>query len=122
MANFAQIGGGDIVVNIIVAEPDVIESGALGNPAQFIEYGAPGASAGLSRARIGDTYYANYPAFISPKPYPSWHLNTDTFEWDAPYPNPNADCQEKCPDGSTKQYVWDEETVSWVAQPCEGEG
>jgi hypothetical protein len=43
-------------------------------------------------------------AFIPPKPYPSWLLNTATCQWQAPIPYPT--------DG--KQYYWDEATQSWV--------
>lgn len=43
-------------------------------------------------------------AFIPPQPYPSWDLNTTTYNWEAPVPRPN--------DGSV--YRWDEETKSWV--------
>lgn len=52
----------------------------------------------------GFTYSAELDAFIPPKPYPSWLLNTSTCQWQAPVPYPN--------DG--KGYYWDEATQSWV--------
>jgi hypothetical protein len=55
-------------------------------------------------AGIGYTYDAVLDAFIAPKPYPSWLLNTTTCQWQAPTPYPT--------DG--KMYTWDEETQSWV--------
>lgn len=55
-------------------------------------------------AGIGYVYDATLDAFIPPKPYPSWLLNTQTCLWDAPVPYPN--------DG--KKYYWDEATQSWV--------
>lgn len=55
-------------------------------------------------AGIGYIYDATLDAFIPPKPYPSWLLNTTTCQWEAPVPYPN--------DG--KQYYWDEATLSWV--------
>ena len=55
-------------------------------------------------AGIGYTYDAVLDAFIAPKPYPSWLLNTTTCQWNAPIPYPA--------DG--KMYSWDEETQSWV--------
>ncbi len=58
-------------------------------------------------AGIGYTFDptpAPYGAFIPPKPYPSWLLNTNTFHWESPVPYPN--------DGSL--YTWDEATQSWV--------
>lgn len=55
-------------------------------------------------AGIGFVYDAILDAFIPPKPYPSWLLNTNTCQWEAPVPYPN--------DG--KSYYWNEETESWV--------
>jgi hypothetical protein len=55
-------------------------------------------------AGVGFTYDANLDAFIAPKPYPSWLLDTNTAQWRAPVPYPT--------DG--KVYVWNEETQSWV--------
>jgi len=52
----------------------------------------------------GYIYDADLDAFLPPKPYPSWLLNTTTCDWQAPIPYPS--------DG--KAYVWDEATQSWV--------
>lgn len=43
-------------------------------------------------------------AFIPPKPYPSWILDTKFYIWKAPKPYPT--------DG--KEYDWDEKTTSWI--------
>lgn len=58
-------------------------------------------------AGIGYYYDPVLDAFIPPKPYPSWVLNTDTCDWQAPVPYPQ--------DG--KHYIWDEATLSWVEVP-----
>jgi hypothetical protein len=55
-------------------------------------------------AGIDYTYDPTLDAFIAPKPFPSWLLNTNTCQWQAPVPYPN--------DG--KFYKWNEETQSWV--------
>ena len=55
-------------------------------------------------ASIGFSYDQNLDAFIPAKPYPSWLLNTNTCQWEAPTPYPT--------DG--KYYIWNEETQSWV--------
>ena len=55
-------------------------------------------------AGIGYTYDAVLDAFIAPKPFPSWLLNTETCQWQAPTPYPS--------DGN--MYTWDEATQSWV--------
>lgn len=41
------------------------------------------------RAGIGYIYDSSFDAFISPRPFPSWKLNYETFEWQAPIPMPN---------------------------------
>jgi hypothetical protein len=55
-------------------------------------------------AGIGYTYDAVLDAFIAPKPYPSWLLNTNTCQWQPPIPYPT--------DGNL--YNWNEETQQWV--------
>ena len=54
-------------------------------------------------AGIGYTYDEARDAFIPPKPYPSWLLNEDTCQWNAPKPYPE--------DGVI--YQWSEELVDW---------
>lgn len=61
-------------------------------------------------AGIGYTYDEAFDAFIPPKPFPSWSLNTDKFNWDPPIPYP-ADAEETDP---PKVYLWDEEGFKWV--------
>jgi hypothetical protein len=55
---------------------------------------------------IGFTYDEQRDAFIPPKPYPSWILNEDTCQWDAPVSRPN----------NIDSYDWDENTLSWVSE------
>jgi hypothetical protein len=56
-----------------------------------------------NHAGIGYKYDKDRDAFISPKPFPSWTLNEDTCNWEAPVVFPD--------DG--KRYSWNEETTSW---------
>jgi hypothetical protein len=55
-------------------------------------------------AGVGYTYDSVLDAFVPPKPYPSWLLNTNTCQWVPPTPYPS--------DGN--MYTWDETTQSWV--------
>jgi hypothetical protein len=55
-------------------------------------------------AGIGYKYDVTRDAFIPPQPFPSWVLNENTCQWDAPTPMPT--------DGQRCQ--WDEPTTSWV--------
>ena len=54
-------------------------------------------------AGIGYKYDEDRDAFIPPKTYPSWILNEDTCQWEAPVARPD---DEKIDD-------WNEETTSW---------
>jgi len=58
-------------------------------------------------AGIGFTYDATRDAFIPPTPYPSWVLDEDTCWWVAPVDLPA--------DADTVAYIWDEDTISWIA-------
>lgn len=55
-------------------------------------------------AGIGYSYDDVRDAFIPPKPYPSWILNEETCNWEAPVSYPTDD----------KFYSWDEEQLQWV--------
>lgn len=55
-------------------------------------------------AGVGYTYDVGLDAFIPPKTFPSWILDTYTGLWIPPFPAPN--------DGNS--YYWDETTHSWV--------
>jgi hypothetical protein len=56
-------------------------------------------------AGIGYSYDATRDAFIPPKPFESWTLNTETYVWNAPTPMPVEE---------GKHFKWDEPTLSWV--------
>lgn len=118
MSHFAQIDENNVVVQVIVAEQDFINSGVLGDPAKWIQtsyntrggvhYGADGQPDGgvplrKNYAGIGYTYDAQLDAFIPPKPFPSWTLDTNTGLWNSPTPMPE----------DNKLYEWDEATTSW---------
>ena len=60
-----------------------------------------------NHAGIGFTYDEAKDAFIPPKLYPSWILNEETCQWDAPVTYPDDD------PNSNKTYDWNEETNSW---------
>lgn len=115
MAHFAKVENG-LVVDVIVASQEVINSGEFGDPSIWIQcsynthggvhYGADGKPDGLPALRknypsIGWDYNASLDAFVPPKPYPSWVLNEQTCLYDPPTPQP--DCPY--PDNN---YVWDE--------------
>lgn len=112
MAHFAQIDDNNIVVQVIVAEQDFVNSGAVGDPSKWIQtsyntHGGVHKLGGMplrkNYAGIGYTYDNVRDAFIAVKPFTSWTLNESTCLWEAPVPYPN--------DGEV--YRWDEDTLSW---------
>ena len=120
MSHFAEVQNG-VVVRVIKAEQDFIDSGAVGEPHWWVqtsyntlggvhygENGEPDGGVALRKnyASVGFTYDSVRDAFIPPKPQdrPSWVLNEDTCLWEAPVPRPN--------DGNI--YHWVEETTSWI--------
>jgi hypothetical protein len=110
LSHYAKIENG-IVVQVIVAEEDFIATGALGDPANFVQtsYNTHGGKHPEDRplrmnyAGVGYAYDEQRDAFIPPQPFASWLLNEDTCLWDAPVAMPTDD----------KKYAWDEESVSW---------
>jgi hypothetical protein len=120
MAHFAQIDSNNTVIQVIVVEQDVINTGLFGDPATWIQtsyntrggvhYGADGEPDGGTALRknyagIGYSYDSVRDAFIPPKPYPSWLLDEDTCWWTAPVAQPEP--QEGV------VYSWNEDTQSW---------
>lgn len=100
MSHYAKIENNQ-VTNIIVAEQEFINSGAVGNPIDWVEV-IDNNGLNIHYAGIGFTYDAALNVFIPPKPFNSWVLNG--INWKAPVPRPLGD----------KNYVWNEETLAWV--------
>jgi hypothetical protein len=94
MSHYAKVENG-IVTQVIVAESDFIATGALGDPASFVQtsYNTRGnmhfdangvADAGGVRgnyAGIGYTYDAQNDVFVAPQPSADHILDTDTWTW-----------------------------------------
>jgi hypothetical protein len=114
MSHFAKIEGG-IVTQVIVAEQDFINSGAVGNAADWVQTSynthagqhPEGRPLRKNYAGIGYSYDAGRDAFIPPKPHNSWVLDEDTCLWNAPVAYPT--------DGN--RYEWNESTTSWDQIP-----
>ena len=121
MSHFAEIDSEGTVLRVIVAEQAFIDSGAVGDPARWIQtsYNTRGGihydpntgepSADQSKALrknyagIGYTYDRDRDSFIPLKPFASWILDESSCLWTAPVPRPE--------DGQI--YIWNEETGSW---------
>jgi hypothetical protein len=113
MSHFAKVENG-IVTQIIVAEQDFINTGAVGSPSSWVQtsyntYAGQhpnGTPLRKNYAGIGYTYDSQRDAFYAPKPYPSWILNEDTCIWAAPVAMPESQ--------GNSTYTWDEATLSWA--------
>ena len=112
MAHFAKVLN-DIVVQVIVAEPEFFQTFVDTSPGEWIQtsyntHGGVHTNGGTplrkNFAGIGFTYDRSRDAFISPQPFPSWTLVEDTCQWAAPVAYPT--------DGN--RYTWDEVAQSWV--------
>jgi len=111
MSHFAKIDSNNIVTEVIVAEQDFINSGAVGDSFLWVQTSYNN-NFRKNYAGVGFTYDSTRDAFYAPQPYPSWTLNEDTCQWEAPVAYPD--------DG--KSYDWDEEVQNWVIleeQPME---
>lgn len=121
MSHFAEINEQNIVVNVIRAEQDFIDTldgtwiQTSYNSRGGIHYDSEtGEEDGLgfrkNFAAIGFTYDVDRDAFIPPQPYPSSVLDEDSCLWECPLEYPN--------DGNF--YRWDEDayqadnTQGWV--------
>ncbi len=101
MSHFAKLNN-SVVTEVIVAEQDFINSGAVGDSFLWVQTSYSG-SFRKNYAGVGFIYDAGRDAFIAPSPYPSWVLVEDTCQWEAPTAMPD--------DG--KAYEWDEDTTAW---------
>ena len=123
MGHFAKVVD-NIVVQVIVAEPEFFETFVDTSPGDWIQtsYNTRGGihyqpnsnipsedqSKALRKnmASKGMIYDRQKDAFYVPSPYPSWTLNEETFVWEPPIPLPT-------PDGIHAHY-WNEETQAWI--------
>jgi len=117
MAHFAELDENNMVVQVIVVNnSELIDSNGneqelLGT--KFCESLMGGrwiqtsynSSFRKNFAGIGYFYDSESDAFIPPKPYPSWILDSETFSWNAPTSSIDNGMAQK----------WDEDTKSWVS-------
>jgi hypothetical protein len=108
MSHYAKVENG-LVTQVIVAEQDFISTGALGDPAAWIQTSynthanqhPEGRPLHKNYAGIGYTWDGT--GFAAPQPFASWTLNQDSYTWEAPVAMPT--------EGGP--YSWNEETQSW---------
>jgi hypothetical protein len=114
MAHFAELGEDNIVLRVIVvANEELLDENGEESEAKGTEFcrnllGGTWKQTsynGNMRGRYagtGYTYNSSLDAFIAPKPFPSWTLNEETTDWEAPVARPE--------DGI---HTWNEEEQQW---------
>ena len=100
MSHFAKIDKDNVVTEIIVAEQDFINSGAVGDSFLWVQTSYSN-SFRKQFAKIGHTYDKINDVFVSPQPYPSWTLDSNQ-DWQPPTARPDDD-----------EYNWNEDTKTW---------
>lgn len=125
MAHFAQLDENNVVTQIIVvSNEDTSDSNGVETEEIGIAFCKKllGANTNWKQtsynnnirvryAGIGYTYNETLDAFIPPKPFNSWVLNSTTADWESPIgPAPEL-TQEQI--DSRSFYSWNEETQSW---------
>ena len=118
MAHFAQTENNIVTKVIVVSDKDTADehgvekedigiafcSNLLGGTWKQTSYNA---RIRKNYAGIGYTYDEGLDAFIAPKPFASWVLDTNKAQWKAPVDYPTDE----------GRYTWNEETKSWDAMP-----
>jgi hypothetical protein len=122
MAHFAKLDSNNTIVDVlVVANTDILDENGnesevkgiqflknlFGEDTNWIQTSYNG-NFRKRYAAIGGTYDSVSNVFIHPKPYPSWTLNNQTYEWEPPVPYPS---------NHNYMYIWNEETISWIENP-----
>jgi len=101
MSHFAHITNG-VVDNVIVAEQDFIDSGAVGDSSEWIECEKHYTKGLGKQAGVGYEFHSEKGKFIAPKPFDSFVLNEDD-EWEAPVKKSVGE----------EYYDWNEAETKW---------
>lgn len=109
---FAEVDGGNVVLRVIVATQEYIDTGSLGPPERWLLSDIDDGGYRKNRADIGDTYDPVRDAFIPPCPHRAWVLNEETCNWEPPVPKPREDWMD--PPDRYNCYEWDERNAEWV--------
>jgi len=107
MAHFAELDENNIVLRVVVVDEKHESDGEnwcnnfFGGNWKQTSYNG---NIRKNYAGVGYTYDPTRDAFIPPQPFPSWTLNEDTCQWEAPVPYPS----------DNKMYEWDEDIINWI--------
>lgn len=116
MAHFCELDDNNKVLQVIVvANSEILDESGVEQESKGIEFcqnlfGGTWVQTSLhgnfrkNYAGVDYTYSKDLDAFIPPKPFESWSLNTDSCKWESPIPYPN----------NGEIYYWDEQKLKWL--------
>ena len=131
MAHFAELDENNEVLRVIVVDDNDTSNsdgeeveqigisflkGLFGNDTNWKQTSYNG-NFRVRYAGRGDVYDETLNAFIPPKPYNSWALNSTTADWEAPITKPELTQEQE---DSGYGYYWDEtvyqqdNTTGWI--------
>jgi hypothetical protein len=134
MAHFAKLGIGNIVTTVHVVSNDIATTEQAGidflnklhktnDVWKQTSYNTIGGKHNLggtplrkNYAGIGFHYNEELDAFIPPKPFKNWSLNTNKWCWEAPVAKPVTHTQnviDESGKSSPDIYYWNEQKVRW---------
>ena len=118
MAHFAEIDENNIVLRVIVINNNILldsdgnEQETLGAEFCTQTFGGTWKQTSYNNnirknfASLGYSYNSSIDAFVPPKQFNSWVLDTEIAEYIPPVDMPNDE----------NEYIWNEETTSWDQQ------
>lgn len=117
MAHWAELDENNVVIRTVVGNDDLPDEGYewlmanLGGrwiktsyntrANQHLNGGVPLRG---NYASEGMVYLPDVDVFVSPQPYPSWVLDHETYQWEAPVGKPS----------DTNEWRWEESVLDWV--------
>jgi hypothetical protein len=116
MAHFAQLDENNVVLQVIVVHNNELFDNGVESEVKGIAFcqslfpdtrwvqTSYNGNFRKNYAGVGSVYIAEGDIFSAPPPYPSWLLDKNTGEWQAPVPYP----------GDGNKYIWDESSQAWV--------
>lgn len=117
MSHWAKLDDNNVVIEVIKGNNNSRDEGyrwitsAFGGRWIKTSYNAAVNGYRKNFAGPGYKYDESLDAFIPPKPFESWVLNTEVCNWQPPITYPGSNPGE---------YVWNESTVSWeIREPEE---
>ena len=114
MAHFAKLENNIVTQVIVVANQDILDENGQESEQKGIDFCSNllggtwiqtsyNAKIRKNYAGVGYTYDETLDAFIVPKPFNSWVLDTNKAQWKAPVDYPTEE----------GRFTWNEETLTW---------